>query len=167
MVNINSYIRTHSYFVKLMKDRINADLKEAMKAKDELRLSVLRMLSASIKNIEIGKREGGSQPQLTDGEILKVISSEMKKRKDAAEGFSKGGKEEMAQKELEEAKILELYLPAQLSDEEIEQHVKAAVAELGEVTQKDFGKVMKDVMARVQGLASGDRVSAAVKKILF
>ena len=149
-----------------LREKISAEIKDAMRSKDELRLSVLRMLSASIKNTEIGKRDGDSQPQLTDEEILKVIASEMKKRKDAAEGFSKGGKEDFAQKEFAEAKILETYLPAQLSDEEIEAHVKTVVSEMGEVTQKDFGKVMKEVMGRVQGNASGDRVSAAVRNAL-
>ena len=149
-----------------MKERITVDLKEAMKAKDELRLSVLRMLNAAIKNAEIGKRQGSSQPELTDEEILKTIASEMKKRKDAAEGFTTGGKIESAQKELAEARILEAYLPTQLTDEEIDQHVKAVVAELMNITEKDFGKVMKEVMGKVQGQASGDRVSAAVKKAL-
>ena len=137
-----------------------------MRSRDALRLSVLRMLTAAIKNTEIGKREGDSQPQLTDEEILKVIASEMKKRRDAAEGFSKGGKEDFAQKELEEAKILESYLPAQMSDEEIKKHVKEVVSKMGEVSQKDFGKVMKEVMGRIQGSASGDRVSATVRNVL-
>ncbi len=145
----------------MLKEKIQADAKAAMKAKDELRLSVLRLLSSAIHNREIEKHG-----ELTEEEIVAAIRSELKKRKDAAEQFLKGGRKELADKEAAEAKILETYLPGELPDEEIEKVAREAIAILGEVTQKDFGRVMGEVMKRVKGQASGDRISAAVRKFL-
>lgn len=156
-----------------MKEKILQDIKEAMKAKDELKLSVLRMLSSAIKNRELEKRgKTGNEETLNDEEVMVAIRSEVKKRKDAVEQFSKGGREDLASKEKHELAVLESYLPAEMSDEELEKVVTGVVSSLGEVTQKDFGRVMGEVMKKVKGLpaqagqASGDRVTALVKKIL-
>ncbi|HCE86330.1 MAG TPA: aspartyl-tRNA amidotransferase [Candidatus Jacksonbacteria bacterium] len=150
-----------------MLDKIQNDIKDAMRAKDELRLSVLRMLSSAIHNREIEKKTKSGEPELSDEEILAVIRSEVKKRRDAVDGFTKGGRMDMAEKEQAESKILESYLPQELSDEEIEKIVKEVIMSMGEVTAKDFGKVMGMVIKKIGGQAGGNRVSAMVKKLLI
>ena len=150
-----------------MLDKIQNDIKDAMRAKDELRLSVLRMLSAAIHNREIEKKAKSGEPALSDEGIVAVIRSEVKKRRDAVDGFTKGGRMDMAEKERAESKILESYLPQELSDEEIEKIVKEVVVSMGEVTAKDFGKVMGMVIKKIGGQAGGNRVSAMVKKLLI
>lgn len=149
-----------------MKEKIQNDIKDAMRAKDELRLSVLRMLSAAIHNREIEKKSKSGAAELTDEEIVAVIRFEVKKRRDAVEGFTKGGRQDSADKEAQESKILESYLPQELSDEEIEKIVKEVIVSLGDATMNEFGKVMGAVMKKTGGRASGDRVSGAVKKWL-
>lgn len=158
------------------KQKIENDIKDALRGKEELRLSVLRMLVASIKNKEIEKRtklsknteikEPKKESELNEEETLGVIRSEAKKRKDAIVEFEKGGRKDLVEKESAEFKILEAYLPKEMSDEELEKIVGEAIAVLGGVTIKDFGRVMGEVMKRVKGLASGDRISAVVKKML-
>lgn len=160
-----------------LREKISQDLKEALRNKEELLLSVLRMLTAAMNNKSIEKRTRLSKSgvpgtdleklaELSDDEITEVIRSESKKRRDAIDGFSKGGRQELAEKESQELKILEKYLPQELSDEEVEKIVKEIVANIGVVTIKDFGRVMGEVMKKIKGQASGDKVSAAVKKIL-
>lgn len=150
-----------------MKEKILADLKAAMRAKDERRLSVLRMLSSAIHNKELEKRaKSGKAEELTEEETITVVRSEVKKRRDAIAEFEKGGRKDLADQESAELQILEAYLPQELSDEEIEKVVKGVVAELGVSDPKQFGRIMGEVMKRVKGQASGDRVSAAVKKLL-
>lgn len=150
-----------------MKSRIIADIKNAMRAKNELKLSVLRMLSSAIHNKEIEKRaKTGKEEELGEEEIVAAIRTEVKKRRDAIQEFEKGNRKDLADKESAELKILEKYLPQELPDEEIEKIVKEVVAGLGEVTVKDFGRVMGEVMKRVKGQASGDRVSGAARKAL-
>lgn len=146
--------------------KIQQDIKDAMRAKDELRLSVLRMLSAAMHNREIEKKSKSGAAELTDEEIVVVIRSEVKKRRDAVDSFTKGGRQDLAEKEAAESKILESYLPPEPSDEEIEKIVKEIVASMGEVTMQEFGKVMGTVMKKVGVQASGDRVSSVVKKLL-
>lgn len=150
-----------------MKEKILQDIKEAMRAKDELRLSVLRMVSSAIHNKELEKRaKSGKVEELTEEETVAVVRSEVKKRRDAIMEFEKGGRKDLVEKESAELKILEAYLPQELPDEEIEKIVREVIAGLGEVTSKDFGRVMGETMKRVKGQASGDRVSQAVKKLL-
>lgn len=149
-----------------LKEKIEGDLKEALRAKEELRLSTLRMVSAAIHNREIEKRTKTGDSELTEEEAALVLRAEAKKRKDAAEGFEKGGRAEQAEKERQEGEIIQKYLPAELSDEDIEKIVQEVVAGLGEVTQKEFGRVMGEVMKKTRGQASGDRVSSAVKKVI-
>lgn len=135
-----------------------------MKSHDELRVSALRMLLAAVQNKEIalGKKDAG----LLEDELLQVIRTEVKKRKEAAVGFEKGGRMELSEKEKKEAEILEAYLPAELSEEEISSMVKKVIAEQGASSEKDFGVVMKGVMIAVQGRAAGSRVTETVKKCL-
>lgn len=147
-------------------NQIEADLKDALRRREQLRLSVLRMLFASIHNREIEKRTKTGSSGLDDEEILGVLRQELKKRKDAAEGFEKGGRSDSAAKEREEAHIIQAYLPQEISDEELERVVRGVISGLGAVIGKDFGKVMGEVMKRAKGLAAGDRASALVKKLL-
>lgn len=144
-------------------------MKEALRAGEELRLSVLRMLSSAIHNKEIEKRArlgGGAVQELSDDEVIQAIRSELKKRKDASQAYAKGGRAEAARKEKAEAEILSAFLPREISDEELDEIVSEAAAALGRVSEKEFGKFMAWVMGRVKGQASGDRVAAAVKKKL-
>ena len=148
-----------------LKEQINNDLKQAMRDKDELGLSVLRMLAAAIRNKEIMMRKG-EDVSLTDQQTQEVAASEIKKRRDSVTEYKKGGRADLADKEKKEIAILEKYLPEQLNDEEIEKVVKEVVSVIGEVKQSDFGKVMGQAMARVKGKADGTKVGEAVKKVL-
>ncbi|MBI2450125.1 MAG: GatB/YqeY domain-containing protein [Candidatus Nealsonbacteria bacterium] len=151
------------------KEKIQQDLIEALKAKKELKTSVLRMLLASILNKEKDKRYKLKENQdtlLTDEEILEVVSLEAKKRKEAAELYEKGGRSELAAKEKSELEILQKYLPEQLSADEIKKLVIQAVAKSGAKEQKDMGKVMVILMPQVKGRANGNLVSQIVKESL-
>lgn len=150
-----------------IKSKIQQALKEAMRAKDELRLSVLRMLSSAIHNKELEKRaKTGNPEELTVEETIAVIRSEVKKRRDAIQEFEKGGRKDLADKESAELKILEEYLPQELSDEEIEKIVKEVIVESGASDPKQFGRVMGEAMKKIKWQASGDRVSSAVRRLL-
>lgn len=160
-----------------LKQKIEADLKEAMKNKEELRLSVLRMLASALRNRQLEKRtklaKDGTdsakleaRSELEDDEAMEVVRSESKKRKDAAEGFERGGRAELAEKERQELLILQAYLPQELSDAELHKLVSEAIFETSASAMKDFGKVMGYVMGHAKNQVSGDRVSAAVKKVL-
>ena len=127
-------------------DQINADLTQAMKAKEAERLSALRMVKTALKLRET-ELPGG----VDDGEAVKVLNSLLKQRRDAAEQFRTGGREEMALKEENEARIIQTYLPAAASEEDIVQAVDAAVAEVGASSMKDMGAVMKVVRAKLEG----------------
>jgi len=148
----------------MLKKKLEDDLKSAMKAGDALKVSVLRMVLASVANREIEtlKKEVG----LSDEEVLDSLSKELKKRKDAACQFHSGGRRVLAEKEEKEAGIISAYLPEEISDEDLVRIVEESVREAGAVGMGDFGKVMKAAMAVLKGRASGDRVSGAVKKIL-
>lgn len=149
------------------KEKIQQDIVSAMKAKEELRLSVLRMLISAVKNRELEKRsKTGKEETLTDEEVVATIRSEVKKRKDAAGEFTKGSRADLAKKELAELKILEVYLPAEMSDGALGEIVKEVISSFDVPTARDFGKIMGEAMKRVKGQASGDRVSAFVKKFL-
>ncbi|MDO8581471.1 MAG: GatB/YqeY domain-containing protein [bacterium] len=145
-----------------IKEKIQVDLIAAMKKKEELKLSTLRMLISAIRNKEIEKRP----VVLTDDDVLAVVASEVKKRADAITDYTKGERPELAQKEQSEKKFLEIYLPAQLSDTELATLVDAAIKESGATTQKDFGAVMKALMPKVKGKAPGNKISDCVKQRL-
>ena len=148
----------------MLHQQISDNLKEAMKQKDTLRVSTLRMLLAAIQNKEIAliKKETG----LSDEETLQVIRSEVKKRKEAAAEFEKGKRGEMADQEKKEAEILEAYLPSELSDKELEVLVQKTIGDQRALGEKDFGAVMKALLAAAEGRVSGNRAAAAVKKFL-
>lgn len=151
-------------------------MRRALKNHEGDLLSTLRMLVAAVRNREIEKRtklskKGGAENLekesiLTDEETVEVIRAEAKKRRDAIEGFEKGGRHESAEKERRESEILQSYLPQEISDEELEKIVGEVVSGMGDVAMKDFGKVMGKIMQKVGGKAGGDRVSGVVKKIL-
>lgn len=136
--------------------QIDDDFIVAYKDKDEVKSSVLRLLKSAIKNEEIDKKES-----LEDDEAIKIVQREIKQRKDSIEQYEKGGRADLAEKEKNEITILEAYLPAQLTDDEIETIVKIAAKE-----DNDFGKVMGKVMREVAGKADGGRVSQIVRKVL-
>lgn len=157
-------------------ERLAEDLKKAQKEKQELRLSVLRMTLSSLNNKQIEKRTklSKSEPlekldelsQLTETEILDVFSAEAKKRKEAIEGFKAGNRPDSAAKETEELKILQEYLPQQLSEEELRNLVKEAVARTGAKTVADLGKVMQELMPKVKGRADGGLLNKLVREHL-
>ncbi|CAN5492869.1 GatB/YqeY domain-containing protein [soil metagenome] len=148
-----------------LKDRLRADLTDSMKARDELRSGTLRMVLTSITNAEVAGKEAR---ELTDDDVLTVLSSESKKRREAATAFEDGGRAESAARERAEAEIIATYLPAQLGAEEIAQLVTAAVAQMGAAGEgmKAMGKVMGIVTPQVKGRADGAAVAAEVRRQL-
>ena len=142
-------------------DTINQKIAEALKAKDEIRLSTLRLLSSALNYEFIAK-----QHKLSKEEELVVVGREAKKRKDAIEAYEKAGAMDRAEKEKKELLILEKYLPAQMADEELTKLVEEAISQTGATTIADMGKVMGAVMAKVQGRADGGRASSLVKQKL-
>ncbi len=143
-----------------LKDRLRTDLTAAMKARDALRASTLRMTLTEVTNAEVA---GTSARELSDAEVLEVLDREAKKRREAADAFEEAGRGELAGKERAEGEIIAEYLPAQLSDEELSAIVGSAVDEVGASGMKDMGKVMKVVQPQVKGRAEGGRVAAAVR----
>lgn len=150
----------------MLQEKIRDDIKEALRSKDALRLLVLRMLASALHNREIEKRAKIGSAELNEEEAISVLRTEAKKRRDAIIEFEKGRRSDLVEKEKSELKILEMYLPAELPDKDIEKAVQEVIAWQGAAIQKDFGRVMGEVMNRLKGQASGDRVSAAVKKML-
>ena len=146
-----------------LKDRLQADLTTSMKARDELTTATLRMVLTAIGNEEVA---GKTARQLSDEEVVKVIAREAKKRREAADAFTAGGRPDRAERELAEGAVLDGYLPAQLSDDELSQLVREAVAESGASGPQAMGTVMKVVGPKVAGRAEGGRVAAAVKQAL-
>lgn len=144
----------------MLLDQLQSDLKSSMLAKQEVKTSTLRMLISEIKNFQIQKGE------LNDQDIVSVVQKEAKKRKEAIQSFRSGGREEMAQKEEQELKILESYLPQQLPDEELTKIVDTVINEVGAKSMTDMGKVISQVMARVGQSADGGRVSQIVRQKL-
>lgn len=144
-----------------MVDKIQSDLKSAQLARDEVKVSTLRLLLSEIKNAEIAKGDS-----LSEEELVSVIQKEVKKRKEASIAFRSGGREETALKEEAEARILESYLPTQLSTEELTKIVETTITEVGATTIVDMGKVIGAVMAKVKAQADGGVVSSLVKERL-
>jgi uncharacterized protein YqeY len=149
--------------VNELKERIRADINDAMRAKDQVRLRALRMALTSITNEEVS---GKSAKELSDEEVVKVLTREAKKRREAAEAFDSAGRAEQAAGERAEGKVLAEYLPAQLTDDEISKLVAAAIAETGASGMGAMGKVMKTVTPQVAGRADGARVAAEVRRQL-
>ncbi|MET8863620.1 GatB/YqeY domain-containing protein [Nonomuraea sp. NPDC004580] len=143
-----------------LKDKLKADLTASLKSKDEVRLRTVRMALAAINVEEVAGKEAR---ELTDDEVVKVLTREAKKRREAAEAFGNAGRKEQADAELAEQAVLEEYLPAQLSDEELGALVDEAIAETGASGPQAMGQVMKAVNPKVAGRAEGGRVAAQVR----
>ncbi len=140
-------------------DRLSDDLKLAMKARDQLRMDAIRMVKAALQNKEIELKK-----DLDEAEMSRVLLTLVKQRKEAAELYQKGKRDDLADKELKELAIIEAYLPRALSPEEVVQIVEGAIREAGPVTMKDMGKVMKAVMAKLAGQAvDGKQLSDLVR----
>ena len=146
-----------------LKDRLRADLNTAMRARDQVRMRTLRMALTSITNEEVA---GASARDLSDEEIVKVLTREAKKRRDAAEAFGAAGRDEQAAAERAEGDVLAAYLPAQLGDEELAALVGDAITETGAAGMKSMGQVMKVLTPRLAGQADGARVAAEVRRQL-
>jgi uncharacterized protein YqeY len=144
-----------------LRETIDADLKEAMKARAADKVSALRMLVAALKNKQIDKRR-----ELTDEETAETVRSLIKQRKDSIEQFAKGGRQDLVDKEIAEVAVLEVYLPQQLSREEVEKTVREVIAQTGALGARDMGKVMKALMPVLAGRADNKLVSELVKNAL-
>ncbi|MGI7541127.1 GatB/YqeY domain-containing protein [Campylobacter coli] len=144
-----------------LKEQILNDIKEAMKQKDDFKRDTLRTLNAAFKQVEVDERI-----ELSDERILKIIASEIKKRKDAIELYSKGGREDLAQKEQKEIVLFESYLPQQLSDEELQAALKEMIANLGVSSLKDQGLVMKEAKAKFGARVDGKRLNVTLRELL-
>lgn len=145
-----------------LQEKIQTHISDAMRTKDALRLSVLRMMKAAVKNKEVEKMK-----PLEEGEVIAVLTTLVKQRRDSVEQFRKGSREELAQKEEAEIKIIEEYLPAAASEEDVRRAIEEAIQETGAASMKDMGKVMKATLARLAGkTADGGRVSQMVKEKL-
>ncbi len=142
----------------MLMDKIAADMKDAMRAKDAARLSTLRLLKSAVEYHKIEKK----QEQLTDIEVTAVIKKQIKQRQDSIEGFEKGGRADLVEKEKAELAVLKTYLPEELSQSQVEEVVKATITELGATTKTDMGKVMKAVQAKLAGRADNRLVSQLV-----
>ncbi len=142
-------------------EQLNDAMKEAMKAKDALRLNTIRLIRSAVKNREIEVRG-----ELDDAAVIEVLSSLVKQRREAAQVYRDNNRPELAEKEEAELLILQEFLPSQLSEEELLALIDAAIAEVGAASPRDMGKVMKVVSARTRGRADGKRVSELVKERL-
>ncbi len=160
-----------------LQEKINEELKRALIEKDELIVSVLRMLNSAIHNKEIEKRTKLSKTEkdikkleklskLTEEEILEVASSEAKKRKDSIVEFKKGNRNDLVEKEEKELEILKKYLPEQMSEEQIKEEVKTVIKEVGAMGPRDTGRVMAVLMPKLKGKAEGGIVSKIVGELL-
>lgn len=146
-----------------LKDKLQTDLSAAMKARDEVTVATLRMALTSVTTEEVAGKEAR---ELSDDDVLKVLTREAKKRREAAEAFDAAGRAELASRERAEGEVLDRYLPAQLSDDELSELVAAAIAEAGASSPRDMGAVMKIVVPKVAGRADGKRVSDEVRRRL-
>lgn len=145
-----------------LKEQIQNDLTQAMKAQEEIKLSTLRMLKAEIMKYEVS----GADKEATDEVVTSLIQKQVKQRKDSEEQFRKGDRIEMADKEAEEAKILQAYLPEQMGEDEIRTIVKEGIASSGAAGKADMGKVMGAIMPKLKGKADGKLVNQIVMELL-
>lgn len=143
-------------------EKIKQDLKEALKNKEEKKVTVLRMTISAVRNKEIEMRKG-EDVELSEEQVQQVVASEIKKRKDSVQAYEEANREDLVQNEKQEIEILEKYMPEQISDEDLEKIVLDVVEKSDD---KNFGKIMGQVMGKVKGQADGNRVSAMVKKVM-
>ena len=141
--------------------RLQSDIVTAMKAKDKEKLGILRQLQAAVKQVEVDERR-----ELTDEDVIRIINSYARKVKDQIKSYGEGGRADLLAAVQKELELVNTYLPEQMSDEELEKIVRAAIAEVGAAGPQDMGKVMKTVMPKTAGLADGAKVSGMVKKAL-
>lgn len=146
-----------------LKDRLQADLTGAMKSRDELRAATLRMVLTAVRTEEVA---GKTARELSDAEVVTVLTREAKKRREAAEAFDQGGRPDRAERERAEGEVITAYLPAQLSDDELRDLVAAAIAETGAAGPGGMGQVMKVLTPRTAGRAEGGRVAGEVRRQL-
>ena len=144
-------------------DRLNHDLKEAMRSKDKVRLSVIRMVKGAMQNEAIQFKKD----MLTEDEALTVLLREVKQRKDSLQEFEKANRQDLAAKLQEELQILDEYMPEQLSEDELRKIVSQAIEETGATSKKDIGKVMSYVLPKVKGKADGGMVNKIVQQLLL
>lgn len=142
-------------------ERLNEDMKSAMKSGEKFKLSVIRMIRASLKNIEIDQRR-----ELTEQDVLDVLNREVKQRKDAAIDFSKAGRDDLVEQLEKELEVILEYLPQQLTEEEIKAIVQQTIAEVGVSSKAEMGKLMGALMPKVKGLADGKLVNTIVQQSL-
>lgn len=142
-------------------ERLNDDMKQAMKSQDKFRLSVIRMVRATIKNREIELKRA-----LEDDEVLDIVSREIKQRKDSLQEFKKAGRDDLAENVAAEIDVISVYLPQQLSDEEVKEIVQQTIQETGASSKADMGKVMAALMPKVKGRADGKLVNQFVQQFL-
>jgi uncharacterized protein len=147
-----------------IQERIDSELKEAMRAKDTTRLAVLRMLKSALKYAAIAK--SGAEAELSDAEAAQVIRKQAKQRQDSIESFEKGGRAELAQKEQKELSILNAYLPQAMSAEELAKVVRETIAEVDATSKAQMGSVMKALQVKVAGRADGKTLSQEVSRQL-
>lgn len=144
-----------------LKERLANELKDAMRNKDQLRKNVVTMIRADIKQVEVDKRV-----ELTDEDIIEIISKQAKQRRDSMKEFEKGGRDDLVKQAEQEVNVLMEYLPEQLSEEEIEIIIKEVIANIGATSMKDMGKTMAAAMPKFKGRADGNVVNQIVKKFL-
>jgi len=145
-----------------LEERLDADLKEAMKARAEIKVSTLRMLRAGMKNLAIDKKV----EKLEDRDVMSIIAKQIKQHKDSIEGFTKGNRQDLVDKERAELTILESYMPKMLSADELKVIVKSAIEKVGAKGKADMGKVMKAAMEESKGAADGKMLSQMVSEEL-
>lgn len=145
-----------------LEEKIEQEFKAAMKNRDAVKVSTLRMLKAAMNNFKLDK----NKKILDDGEIIKIIQTQVKQHRDSIEQFEKGGRTDLVEKEKKELAILMAYMPAQCPPEELKKIIEETIRELGASTKKDMGKVMKAVMEKIKGRADGKTVSRIVSDIL-
>ncbi len=148
-----------------IQDKIISDIKEAMKAKEQDKLRVLRSLKAKLMEKEISERKGG-EAKLSDDQAVEVLMKAAKQRKESIEQFEDGGRDDLAENEKKELKIIEAYLPEMMSEEEVREVVKEKIEQLGASGMQDMGKVMGPLMGQLKGKADGSIVSKVVKEEL-
>ena len=146
-----------------MKERLRGDLTAAMKARDQVKLRTLRMALSAVTKEEVA---GSSARELDDSEVMKVLAREAKRRREAADAFAAAGRQEQAAAERAEGEVLESYLPAQLSDEELTGMVAAAIEEAAATDMRSMGQIMKVLTPQIAGRADGARVAAEVRRRL-
>lgn len=147
-------------------DRLNDDLKEAMRNQDKVRLRTLRSLRSALKNKEIDQRESGVETDLSEQDQLSVLRKQVNQRKDSIEQYESAGRDDLVEQEQEELDVLNEYMPAQMSDEELEGTLRDIIEEVGAESMADMGAVMGPAMGKLKGRVDGSRVQQVVQSLL-